>query len=106
MKNKYTKKTILIALIAHYKQVIENLPKLGVIQLNPYLSINNVQFGICSCSAMHFDHYIYTSKWVIDHCDSDGNWLKVPRYCTDREEVLSVLKGRVKIMKKILKTCK
>ncbi len=101
-----TKKTILIALIAHYNKVIKGLPKVSDEDLVRYLCSNDVDMGICGCSLYRLGHVIYSRKWVKKYTRKGSDyWLKVPWQADDRKEIKSLLQGRVDIMKEILKTC-
>ena len=102
-----TKKTILIALITHYNKVIKGLPKVFNEDLINYLCSYDTDMGICACSLYQFGNDIYQSKWVKKHTRNGSDyWLKVPCDGDNRKEIKALLKGRVDIMKKILKTCK
>jgi hypothetical protein len=60
------KKELIVALIAHYKDAIENIPQA---KWREFLNKKSVGFGICWCAHDVFNTDIFEKSWVKQFCN-------------------------------------
>ena len=99
-----TKKDLISKLIKHYQKCIKKIEdKKGLRDIYEILEEFKTEIGICHCSKLIFNTFIYDEAWVCKYEISDsGKWGEAPSLAITKEEVIRRLDVRITNLKKEL----